>query len=255
MSLRPVSAKWFELVTVHKELARVMECLSQTGAVELEARSRPTERVLFPGLDEELKSCRELARRYQHYWPAPAPAPAPQRRTEELSETLKAARARLEGWANEADPIILIIEKLSQNVVDLAQLRAALESAGDNFPDIHALNRAGPKLRARLFALPAEAQWQEVPALVLIKRWQTADASYVLAVGPAFDVDDVETRLRGLKARRSAAAVLAAGIGERGRDATAFSLPDSPSSARRRPRNCKRSQKSSRLRRRSPTSP
>ena len=198
MSLRPVSAKWFELVTVHKELARVMQCLSQTGAVELEARSRPTERVLFPGLDEELKSCRELARRYQHYWPASAPAP--QRRTEELSETLKAARARLEGWANEADPIILIIEKLSQNAVDLAQLRAALESAGDNFPDIHALNRAGPKLRARLFALPAEAQWQELPALVLIKRWQTADASYVLAVGPAFDVDDVETRLRGLKA-------------------------------------------------------
>ncbi len=200
MSLRPVSAKWFELVTVHKELARVMECLSQTGAVELEARSRPTERVLFPGLDEELKSCRELARRYQHYWPAPAPAPAPQRRTEELSEALKTARARLEGWANEADPIILIIEKLSQNAVDLAQLRAALESAGDNFPDIHALNRAGPKLRARLFALPAEVQWQELPALVLIKRWQTADASYVLAVGPAFDVDDVETKLRGLKA-------------------------------------------------------
>ncbi len=200
MSLRPVSAKWFELVTVHKELARVMECLSQTGAVELEARSRPTERVLFPGLDEELKSCRELARRYQHYWPAPAPAPAPQRRTEELSETIKAARARLEGWANEADPIILIIEKLSQNAVDLTQLRAALESAGDNFPDLHALNRAGPKLRARLFALPAEVQWQELPALVLIKRWQTADASYVLAVGPAFDVDDVETKLRGLKA-------------------------------------------------------
>ena len=198
MSLRPVSAKWFELVTVHKELARVMQCLSQTGAVELEARSRPTERVLFPGFDEELKSCRELARRYQHYWPASAPAP--QRRTEELSETLKAARARLEGWANEADPIILIIEKLSQNAVDLAQLRAALESAGDNFPDIHALNRAGPKLRARLFALPAEAQWQELPALVLIKRWQTADANYVLAVGLAFDVDDVETRLRGLKA-------------------------------------------------------
>jgi len=35
MSLRPVPAMWFELVTVHEELARVMECLSRTGAVEL----------------------------------------------------------------------------------------------------------------------------------------------------------------------------------------------------------------------------
>ena len=74
MSLRPVAAKWFELVTVHKELARVMECLSRTGAVELEARSRPANRLLFPGLNEELKSHRELARRYQHYWPPAASA-------------------------------------------------------------------------------------------------------------------------------------------------------------------------------------
>ena len=64
MSLRPVAAQWFELVTVHKELARVMECLSRTGAVELEARSSATDRLLFPGLDEALKSHHELAQRY-----------------------------------------------------------------------------------------------------------------------------------------------------------------------------------------------
>ena len=56
MSLRPVPAKWFELVTVHDELARVMECLSRTGTVELEARSRATDRLLFPGLNDELKT-------------------------------------------------------------------------------------------------------------------------------------------------------------------------------------------------------
>ena len=93
MSLRPVPAKWFELVTVHNELAQVMECLSRTGTVELEARSRTTDRLLLPGLNDELKSSRELARRYQHYWPPPAPAA--ERRPEQLVETLKAARTRL----------------------------------------------------------------------------------------------------------------------------------------------------------------
>ena len=50
MRLRPVAAHWFELVTVSKDLARVMECLSRTGVVELEARSHATDRLLFPGL-------------------------------------------------------------------------------------------------------------------------------------------------------------------------------------------------------------
>ncbi len=197
MSLRPVPTKWFELVTVHKELARVMECLSRTGAVELEARSRPANRLLFPGLSEELKSHRELARRYQHYWPPAALAVG--RRVEELSETLKAAHARLVAWAAQADPVIATIEKVSQNAADLEQLRAALQSAGDDFPDIQMLSRAGPKLQARLFALPAGVQLQELPALMLVKPWQRPDASYVLAVGHASDIDDLETRLRGLK--------------------------------------------------------
>jgi V/A-type H+-transporting ATPase subunit I len=198
MSLRSVPTKWFELVTVHEELARVMECLSGTGAVELEARSRPANQLLFPGLNDELKSYHELARRYQHYWP-PA-ASAPERRAEELSETLKAARARLTAWAAQADPIIMAIEKLAQNAAELEQLRVALQSAGDDFPDIRSLSGAGPKLQTRLFVLPAGAQLRELPALVLVKPWQTPDAGYVLAVGQAAEIDDVETQLRGLKA-------------------------------------------------------
>jgi V/A-type H+-transporting ATPase subunit I len=197
MSLRPVPTKWFELVTLHKELARVMECLSRTGAVELKARSRPANRLLFPGLNEELKSHRELVRRYEHYWPPAAPAPG--RPAEELSETLKAARARLEAWAAQADPVILTIEKLAQNTTELEQLRAALQSVDDDFPDLQMLSRAGPKLQVRLFALPAGVQLQEPPATVLVKPWRTSDASYVLAVGLASDVGDLETRLRGLR--------------------------------------------------------
>ena len=197
MSLRAVPTKWFELVTVHNELARVMERLSRTGTVELEARGHATDRLLFPGLGEEIKSHHELARRYQHYWPPPAPAA--ERRAEELSKTLKTARARLAAWTEQADPIITTIEKLSQNAADLEQLRAALQSADEKFPDIHSLSRAGPKLQVRLFALPAGVPLRELPALLLVKPWQTPDASYALAVGLAPDISDIEAQLQGLK--------------------------------------------------------
>ena len=199
MSLRPIPARWFELVTVHSELARVMECLSHTGAVELEARSRPANRLLFPGLGEELKSHLALARRYQHYWPPPAPAA--EHRAEELSEMLAAARARLAAWATQADPIIAADEKVAQNAADLAQLRTALQAAGDDFPDLRMLSRAGPKLQARLFALPAGVRLQELPAVVLVKPWRTRDACYLVAVGRALDIGDLKTQLRGLKGR------------------------------------------------------
>jgi len=197
MNLRAVPTKWFELVTVHNELARVMECLSRTGTVELEARSHATDRLLFPDLGEELKSHHELVRRYQHYWPAPAPAA--ERRVEELSKILKAARARLAAWTEQADPIIKTIEKLSQNAADLEQLRAALQSAGDKFPDIHSLSRAGPKLQVRLFALPAGVLLRELPALLLVMLWQAPDANYALTVGRASDTSDFEAQLQGLK--------------------------------------------------------
>jgi V/A-type H+-transporting ATPase subunit I len=198
MTLRPVAAHWFELVTVHPELARVMECLSRTGAVELEAQSRATDRLLFPGLDEELKAHREIARRYQPYWPAPASGP---RRTEPLSETLKAARARLADWVRAADPLIATIERIEQEVVDLTQLRAALQAVGSEFPDIRALGGAGPKVQVRLLTMPAGVLPREIPTLALFKPWQTPEANYALIVGLPADVADIEAQLPALKGR------------------------------------------------------
>lgn len=197
MSLRPVVAQWFELATVHKELARVMECLSRTGAVELEARSSATDRLLFPGLDEELKSHHELAQRYRNYWPTPAAADS--RRPEHLSETLKSARARLSLWIDEADTLIADSERVAQEAADLGQLRAALQSTGSTCPDLQLLAGAGPKLHVRLLALPSGAQLREIPALVLFKPWQAPETNYVLVVGRTADVAVIEAQLSGLK--------------------------------------------------------
>jgi V/A-type H+/Na+-transporting ATPase subunit I len=199
MSLRPVAAKWFELVTVHTELARVMECLSHTGAVELEASSRATDRLQFPGMADELKAHREFARHYQNYWPAPAAAD--RRRPEQLSETLNFARERLAAWAAAADPLIAASEKLARETADLGELRTALAGTVDSWPDLQLLSSAGPKLQVRLLALPAGTLLREIPALVLFKSWLTPQTNYVLVVGRSDDVAEIETQLAGLKGR------------------------------------------------------
>lgn len=198
MTLRPVAAHWFELVTVHQELARVMECLSRTGAVELEARSQASDHLLFPGLDDAIKAHHEMARRYRTYWPAAAATP--QRPPEDLSDTLKSAHKRLTNWADEADPAIATIERLTQEIADLTRLQGALQSAGPDFPDLHELAQAGPKLQCRLLILPAGATLREVPALTLYKFWQGPTATYALIVGRAVDIADIEAQLPALKA-------------------------------------------------------
>lgn len=198
MSLRPTPARWFELVTVHKELARVMECLSRTGAVELEARSS-ADRLLFPDVEEALKAQRDVARRYHTYWPAPAAVES--RASEPLSETLKTALARLAAWIDSANPIIAELEQLAQETADLAQLHAALSSAADGLPDLHLLAGAGPKLQVRLLTLPAGTHLREVPALVLYKPWQTPEANYALMLGRPADIAEIEAQLPALKGR------------------------------------------------------
>ncbi|HVZ52414.1 MAG TPA: hypothetical protein VG986_10635 [Pseudolabrys sp.] len=199
MSLRPIPARWFELVTVHQDLARVMECLSRTGAVELEARSSIADRLLFPGLADALKAERELARRYHAYWPAPAAAES--RASEPLSETLKTALARLAAWMDSANPIIAELERLAQEAGNLVPLQAALASASDGFPDLHLLAGAGPKLQARLVVLPAGSMLREMPALVIYKPWQTPEATYALLLGRPPDIAEIEAQLPALKGR------------------------------------------------------
>lgn len=200
MTLRPVPARWFELVTDHQQLSRVMECLSHTGAVELEARSSSADQLLFPGIEDELKAHREVARHYRSYWPTAVTRA--DRPPEDLNDTLKSARARVFEWMHAADPSIAASERLAREASDLTQLQTALKSTAGSWPDLHLLAGAGPKLQSRLFALPVGAFLRELPALVLFKPWQTPNASYALAVGGVADIAEIEAQLAALKGRQ-----------------------------------------------------
>lgn len=199
MTFRPIAARWFELVTVHKDLARTMECLSRTGAVQLEAQSGRAEPLVLPDVADQLKAFHELARRYQSHWP-PA-SPTDKRQAEHLSETLSSARRRLGSWAEKADPIIASIEQLAREINDIDHLNEALAHAGAGLPDFELLVGAGPRLQARLVRLPAGTRLREVPALVLFKAWDTPSAKYMLVVGRQRDIGEIEGQLAALKAR------------------------------------------------------
>lgn len=198
MTWRPLTARWFQLVTVHRDLALVLERLARTGAVELEASSQIASSLLFPDWDDELKAHADLARRYQHLWPLPTASVVPP--STDLGPALKAARARLVAWVAEADPIVARLEQLSRENGEIAELSAALEAAGGDFPDIARLSAAGPKLRARLLVFPTPAALlHEWPTPVIAKTWRASERAYALIVGRAADVVRLEARLPALK--------------------------------------------------------
>ncbi len=200
MSLRPIPAKWFELVTVHTELARVMECLSRTGAVELEARSRATDRLLFPG---------------------------PRRRAKGASRTRAALPELLAGARGRERPPARAIGRQPE-IGTRASLRMGRRSRSDHRGERAANTRGG---RSRSIAqrrwrapetpgpicicLPVPARncrcgcwrclWARCYAKSLhwcwFKSWLTPLASYVLVVGRAGDISDIEAQIAGLKGR------------------------------------------------------
>ncbi len=199
MTLRPIAAHWFELLTAHGQLARTMEGLSRTGAVELEARSGREERVVFPDVSEQLKAHQELARRYHSYWPDAIQTTT--QRTEPLTEILRSARNRLEAWARVADPVIVSIERISREIIDLDQLNEALAHGAATLPNLRLLVEAGPQLAVRLVRLAMGSQVREIPALVLFKTWDAPTASYLLLVGYLPDIAAVEAQLAAIMAR------------------------------------------------------
>jgi len=71
MTLRPVAARWFEVLTDREHLGAVLECLAATHWVELEVTSAADSTGAVPDYREVLNDYRELARRYAAYWPEP----------------------------------------------------------------------------------------------------------------------------------------------------------------------------------------
>jgi V/A-type H+-transporting ATPase subunit I len=199
MTLRPIPARWFELITVHDDVVNAMERLSRTGAVELEKSSRFAELFLAPDLERRLKDYRELASHYRAYWPTPVAKP--KRPPESALRMLDSACRRLAAWRVKADVIIGPLECKLRRAAELNYLREALNYVGDDFPAPQLLAGAGPRLRARLVLLPAGATLDQPSARILFHGWQSSTANYILALGLLADIDQFEAQVLNVEGR------------------------------------------------------
>lgn len=198
MTIRPVPARWFEILTIGADAASALEGLASTGAVELEVEAGADRRLLMPDTDDLLKAFHEMARTHGGHWPVAAPLA---HRPDHPRRLLEHAWSRLTAWRAEADPLIHAIEILAHEIADLELLDSALREIRADCPDLARLATAGPHLAARLFVLPPHARPRDPPPLVILETWATASAVHVLAVGREPAVREFEAQIPGLQGR------------------------------------------------------
>jgi V/A-type H+-transporting ATPase subunit I len=199
MTLRPVSASWFELLTSREELGAALDCLAATGSVQLEAYSRSEQRLALPDLRTTLADYETMARRYGHYWPRAAVLRhAPEH---DLLEAPRAALDRVRAWAKAADPLIAELEELAQSAEDTALLAQLLVVSGGGLARLDQVARAGPVLAGRAYLLPEGGPPQALPPNVLMQRVVLDSRLFLLAVGPADEIATLDQALAARKAR------------------------------------------------------
>ena len=197
MTMRPVPARWFEVLVATEDLVKGVEALARAGDVELEVYSETTQRVSMPNLRDQFADYDKLLRRYQQYWPKEylRPSEAPARPDRRLADAL----ARLAQWQQQAEPLIAELETLLGEQAELEVLQAFLsQMPNDDFDFTHA-GEAGPALAVRLFVLPARARIQHLPPAVLSVRVLADNRIFLLVVGAAGVVDSLQRDMQALK--------------------------------------------------------
>ena len=199
MSLRPASARWFELLTSRESLTMSVEALARTGSVELETHSETHARINLPDLQERMAEYNRLARRYHQYWPPcelrPATAPG---RPDHL---LRRALARLERWAGAAEPLVQHLDTLRAEQSELLLLEDMLGVETEGKLDFSLLSTAGPALEVRLFVLPPDYRLTAMPASLLYCTCSSPRHDYLLAVGQQADMEAFRIEVAAQKGR------------------------------------------------------
>jgi len=199
MTMRPVPARWFEVLVATEDLVKGVEVLARTGDVELEVYSETTQRVSMPNLRDQFEDYDKLLRRYQQYWPSqylhPSVAPArPDRR-------LAGALAKLVAWQKQADPKINRLESLLGEQAELEILAEFLARMPNDEIDFSHAASAGPALGVRLFCLPANTKIQHLPPAVLSVRVVTEKELFLLVVGKTEVIESLQRDMLALKGR------------------------------------------------------
>ncbi len=198
MTLRPPHARWFEVLTTREDLTRTLEALASTGHIELEICSGTHPEVSLVNLQNRMQPFNQLARRYQPYWPTTDLRPATV--IGKPSVLLDTALRRLLDWEQAALPLIRDIERLNSEQTELVLLKSFLGQLPDDTLDFSLLAKTGATLAARLFILPAGSLIGQLPATLLVSRFESNLQDFLLAVGPSSDIDSLDNTLAACKA-------------------------------------------------------
>ncbi len=199
MSLRPVSAQWFELLVPKSDLAIALEGLAHSNSVELETLGSSNVRLVFPDLQAQFDEFTAMADLYRVYWPQIDPTVSLRR--ESPAKAMECAMARLRGWAEEARGPIAQLQRLETEREGLETLRQLLQRDPQDLPSLPRLANAGPFFKAALFFLP-EGRW---PTKFLDNLlWQQiagTGGNFLLALGSGADIDALQEQIGGLRGR------------------------------------------------------
>jgi V/A-type H+-transporting ATPase subunit I len=199
MSLRPASARWFELLTAREALTQAVETLARTGSVELETHSDTRTRVNLPDLQERMVEFNQLARRFHPYWPQASLQPSTVPGTPD--RILDTALGHLRRWVRHATPLVRKLESLQAEESELALLEDLLAVTGEDTLDYALLAGAGPALSVRLFVLPGSYQMTQMPGSLLYCKCRSAEHAFLLAVGLPTDLESFRSEVAAQKGR------------------------------------------------------
>ncbi len=196
MTLKPATARWFELLTDRDSLGVSLSVLAATGKVELETHSSPERRVALPDYAATLAEFGELARRYGPYWPEPKIDPAFP--PPESIAGAEDALAELRTWAVMAEPVLTALQRATTERSSLLELSELIDSSVDAAPLLE-LSQRTRLLGARLYALTEPLP--PLPPGLLAVTFAGPRGEYIAALASSEDCTTLDRELAPRHAR------------------------------------------------------
>ncbi len=197
--LRPLAARWFEVLVAQDDVAAALEALAKTGAIELEVRAERTTAEPLHELRPLLDAYAELAQRYGPYWPTPEGGVG---RNLSAREALADGLQRIEAWRAAAEPVIRELQALEQEARELAIWQELLARFRASDLELGLLRRPDGVLARRLYVFPPDVVFP-LPEDVLAQRFILQNQACVLVLGPQDVVASLDRQATALKGRRS----------------------------------------------------
>lgn len=196
--MRPRPARWFEALVAREDCALLLESLAATRLIELETRSVAALPPYFEEVRPLLQQFSDLARRYQHYWPASGLQPSAVH--EAPAKIVADVLERLRAWAKEAEPTIRQLQLLASERAELALWRAILDAMDGTAIPMSRLAAVGPLLRAAVVELPKDAEPHFQPSALMLRGEHVQSVFFVIVASPA-QLEAVSAQVTALKGR------------------------------------------------------